>query len=122
LLVGVTALPAAIVPLAMVLRMGASAAQTWLNLGLDKREPGQSATRMDGLLIAATVAGVYFAVIANRISGAPFSLPLLLPMMAPFTLLQVQMARRSYALHRRTRVRVVALSRIEQFVSTAKAA
>jgi len=77
---------------------------------------------MDGLLIAATVAGVYFAVIANRISGAPFSLPLLLPMMAPFTLLQVQMARRSYALHRRTRVRVVALSRIEQFVSTAKAA
>ena len=106
----------------MALRTATSFGQTWLNVGLGKREPGQRATRGDGWLIAATVAGVYFAAIVNRVTGSPFSLALLLPALLPFTVLQVRMVRRSYAQHRGTRVRLVALSRIDQFVDTAKAA
>ena len=103
-------------------RTVASLAQTWLNIALGRKEPLAPARRLDLCLTGLTVAGVYFAAIANQFWGATISLPLLLPALAPLTILQLLMVRRAQHQHRTVEARAMAMGRIVQFSRRSRAA
>ncbi len=96
-------------------RTCASGAQTWLNVGLGRRDPAGSATFLDWVLIGAIVVGAEFAAVMNALAGMAFGLPLLLPAMSAFTLLQVRLAARAYSGHRRALQRDASLLRLQHF-------
>jgi hypothetical protein len=70
--------------------------QTWLNVRLGKVSPVAPATRPDRVLLALIVVAAYLAAGVGRITGDLTSPWLMLPMLVPFSLLQVRMAGRAF--------------------------
>lgn len=80
-------------------RFVASLAQTWLNIRLGKAQPVASQDRIDYALIGLVFVGAYVAVGIGHLTGSMTSPVVYLPMLVPFSLLQVRMTRRAYQAH-----------------------
>jgi hypothetical protein len=79
-------------------RFVASIAQTGLNVSLGRVRPIGSATRLDKWLVAGVFAGAYLGAGLGRVTGDMTSPGLLLPMLLPFSMLQLRMTRRALRL------------------------
>ena len=103
-------------------RTVASFGQTWLNIGLGRREPLSPARRLDFALTVLTAVGAYFAAIGHQEWDIPISLALLLPAVVPMTVLQVLMVRRAQVQQRTVEARHLAMTRIVEFSPATRAA
>lgn len=103
-----------LVPLAAV-RTAASFGQTALNVRLGKRTPVEKQSKLDWWLVAAIFAGAEGAAVAAHVTGNMHSPLLYLPMLLPFTILQVRMTSRSFAAHDQHRAAKVVSFRLEKF-------
>ncbi len=84
-----------LMPLAAI-RFVASAIQSWLNIRLGRRNPVCKQTRGDYVLIGLIFAGAYLSVGLGHFTGNMTSPVLYVPMLVPFSVLQVRMTVRSY--------------------------
>lgn len=100
----------------VALRTGLSLLQTGLNIRLGRRFPVGNATRLDGGLMACVFAGAYIGVGIGQIVGDMQSPLLFLPMLFPFSVLQLRMAVRSYRADQRDRAARTAIVRLTPFV------
>ena len=114
--------PGGVMVVLMAGRTVASVGQTWLNVALGRKEPLAPARRLDWSLTALTVGGAYFAAIGHQMWAAPITLPLLLPAMAPLTVLQLLMVRRAQVQQRTVDARTQAMGRIVRFTRAERAA
>ena len=105
------------VPLAAT-RTVASFGQTALNVRLGRQIPVMKQSRLDWLLIAAIFAGAEGAAVAATVTGNMHSPLLYLPMLIPFTVLQIRMTNRSLAAHDQQRAAKVVAFRLEKFQRT----
>ncbi|MEO6398224.1 MAG: hypothetical protein ABIP13_07120 [Tepidiformaceae bacterium] len=103
-----------LVPLA-ALRTLASFVQTALNVRLGKHVPVEKQSKLDWLLVAAIYVGAEGAAVAANITGSMQSPLLYVPMLLPFTLLQVRMTGRSFAAHNQQRADNVVAFRLEKY-------
>lgn len=107
LALGATALGPLLWPLG-ALRFVASTVQTWLNIKLGRREPIARQDRRDWALLALVMAGAYAGLGLSQLVGTLQSPVVYVPMLLPFTALQLRMTARSYRAHgqdgRRARV------------------
>ena len=106
----------------MGVRTGLSLLQSFLNIRLGRRFPVGTSTRLDWGLMFSVFAGAYIGVGAGRLSGDMQSPLLFLPMLLPFSVLQVRMAVRSYSANRRARVATTAIVRLLPFARAEAAA
>ncbi len=106
-----------LVPLA-ALRTVASFGQTALNVRLGKQVPVQKQTKLDWLLIASIFAGAEGAAVVANVTGNMHSPLLYLPMLLPFTLLQLRMTNRSFAAHDQFNASKVVAFRLEKVQRT----
>jgi hypothetical protein len=90
-----------LLPLAAI-RFITSAAQTWLNIRLGKSHPVNGQTRFDYVLIGLIFVGAYVAVGIGHVTGNMTSPVVYVPMLIPFSVLQVRMMNRSYRAHTET--------------------
>jgi len=90
-------------PLAAI-RFVFSGGQTWLNIRLGRRNPVDRQTRLDWFMVTLIFAGAYVAVGIGHVVGDLTAPVNYVPMLIPFTVLQVRLARRSYKAHRAGRV------------------
>jgi hypothetical protein len=72
-----------------------SLAQTVLNVRLGRNLPLDTQTRLDWALVGAVFAGAYLAAGVTEFSEASLSPLLMIPMLLPFSILQVRMVSRS---------------------------
>lgn len=72
-----------------------SLAQSVLNVRLGRRLPLERQDRLDWLMVAGVFAGAYFAAGVSHFSGAGISPFTVLPMLVPFSILQMRMVARS---------------------------
>ncbi len=110
-----------LVPLAAI-RTVASFGQTALNVRLGKQVPVQKQTKFDWWLIAAIFAGAEGAAVAANVTGNMHSPLLYLPMLLPFTLLQLRMTNRSFAAHDQHAAAKVVAFRLQNFQRAEEAA
>jgi len=103
-----------LVPL-MVVRTGLSLLQSFLNIRLGRSFPIGRATRSDWGLMACVFAGAYIGAGIARFSGDMQSPLLFLPMLLPFSVLQLRMAVRSYRAHQCARAARTAIVRLTPF-------
>ena len=106
-----------VVPLAAT-RTAASFGQTALNVRLGRQIPVEKQSKLDWLLIAAIFAGAEGAAVAASVTGNMQSPLLYLPMLLPFTALQIRMTNRSFSAHDQQRAAKVVAFRLEQFRRT----
>ena len=103
-----------LVPLAAI-RTAASFAQTALNVRLGKQAPVEKQSKLDWWLVAAIFVGAEGAAVAANVTGNMHSPLLYLPMLLPFTVLQIRMTNRSFAAHDQQRAAKVIDFRLEKF-------
>lgn len=101
-------------PLAAV-RSVLSFAQTGLNVRLGRKVPLEKQNRVDWALVAAVFAGAYLAAGVSELGGRGLSPVLLLPMLLPFSVLQVRMAARSFDAALVADMRPAAIARLEEY-------
>jgi hypothetical protein len=77
-------------------RTAASIAQSVLNIRLGRSQPVAPTDRIDWMMIAAIFAGGEVLAALHEYQGVAYSLVTLLPLLVPFSLLQVRMCLRSY--------------------------
>ena len=100
-----------------VLSLGQSA----LNIRLGRREPLPRQTRLDWLLIGLAVVATEAVSAVHEYGGLAFSPVLLLPVVAPFSVLQFRIWRRSMGASA-VPARRATIIRLERFGSRARAA
>ncbi len=96
-------------------RMVVSLAQTALNVRLGRKVPLERPSRIDWALVGGVFAGAYIAAGVTHFTGAPLSFALLVPMLVPFSALQVRMVARSFAAAFIADVRPATLVRLEDY-------
>ena len=101
-------------PLAGV-RTALSFAQTGMNLRLGRRAPLEKQTRIDWLLVGGVFVGAYFAAGVSHFAGTGLTTVLVVPMLLPFSLLQVRMAARSFDAALLDEMRPAAIVRLEEY-------
>jgi hypothetical protein len=102
-------------PLAAV-RSGTSFAQSGLNIRLGRHVPVGRPDRWDWSLLGSIFLLAYAAAGVSYATGLPQYSPLLVvPLLLPFTVLQLRMVRRSFAAHATVAARPAALLRLEDF-------
>ena len=99
----------------MVVRTGLSLVQSFLNIRLGRRFPVGRTTRSDWGLMASVFAGAYIGAGIGQFSGSMESPLLFLPMLLPFSVLQLRMAVRAYRANQRARVARAAIVRLTPF-------
>lgn len=104
----------AFAPLA-ALRTGLSLLQTGLNLRLGRIAPLEHQTRFDWLLVGGVFVGAYFAAGVSTFTGSGLSTSLLIPMLMPFSLLQLRMTARSFDAATIQEMRPASLVRLEDY-------
>jgi hypothetical protein len=87
-----------VAPLAAV-RFCFSMLQTWLNVRLGRAQPVEKQDRTDWVFVACVFAGAYAAIGIGHLTGQMYAPVTFLPMLIPFSALQVRMALRSYRAH-----------------------
>ncbi len=92
-----------------------SFAQAGLNVRLGRRVPLEKQTRLDWLLVGGVFAGAYFAAGVSQFTGSGLSPQLVVPMLLPFSLLQVRMAARSFDAAIVAEMRPAAITRLEEY-------
>ncbi|MEP7216085.1 MAG: hypothetical protein ABI782_07505 [Anaerolineaceae bacterium] len=102
------------IPLAAT-RTVASFGQTALNVRLGRQVPVEKQSKLDWLLIAAIFAGAEGAAVAASVTGNMQSPLLYLPMLLPFTVLQMRRTKRSFAAHDQQRATKVVAFRLEKY-------
>lgn len=98
-----------------VFRSVLSFAQTGLNVRLGRRVPLEQQTRLDWLLVAGIFAGAYYAAGVSHFTGDGITTTLLVPMLLPFSLLQVRMTTRSLEAAVVADMRPAAIVRLEEY-------
>lgn len=101
-------------PLA-ALRTVISLAQTLLNVRLGRQVALEGPSRIDWALIGGVFAGAYVAAGVTHFTGVSLSFALLVPMLVPFSVLQVRMVARSFEAAFVADVRPAALVRLEDY-------
>ncbi len=110
----VSAAPAVLLTLAGI-RMAASLVQSFLNIRLGRTQPLASTDRYDwGLMAAIFVAGEVVAAL-HQYQGVAFAGVALLPLLLPFSALQLRMCWRSYRAAVPRNTTETAIVRLEQF-------
>ena len=97
------------------IRTGLSLAQTVLNVRLGRSLPLDDQDRLDWLMVAGVFAGAYFAAGVSHFSGAGISPFTLLPMLVPFSVLQMRMVTRSRRAALVAEMRPASLVRLEDY-------
>ncbi len=97
-----------------VIRSVLSFAQTGLNVRLGRAVPLEKQTRFDWALVGGVFAGAYLAAGVSHFTGSGITAPLLVPMLLPFSLLQVRMTARSLNAATIAELRPAALIRLEE--------
>lgn len=97
------------------LRTVLSFGQTGLNLRLGRRVPLEEQTKFDWLLVGGVFVGAYFAAGVSHFTGNGVTTTLLVPMLLPFSMLQVRMAARSFEAAVIEEMRPAAIIRLEEF-------
>ncbi|HML98122.1 MAG TPA: hypothetical protein PKD75_06540 [Tepidiformaceae bacterium] len=92
-----------------------SLVQTVLNVRLGRNVALEGPSRIDWALVGAVFVGAYLAAGVTHLTGAPLSFVLLVPMLVPFSALQVRMVARSFAAAFIADVRPAALARLEDY-------
>lgn len=105
------------IPLAAT-RTVASFGQTALNVRLGRQVPVEKQSKLDWLLVVAIFVGAEGAAVAASVTGNMHSPLLYLPMLIPFTVLQIRMTNRSFAAHDQQRAAKVLAFRLEKFQRT----
>jgi hypothetical protein len=104
-----------LVPLG-VFRSAASLVQSALNIRLGRHVPVSRQDRWDWALLGAIFALAYVAAGISYTTGMPnYSLPLVLPLLVPFSALQLRMVTRSFAAHSAMAARPAAVLRLEDY-------
>ena len=99
-----------------VIRSAISFVQAGLNIRLGKHVPVSKQDRWDWVLIASIFALAYTAAGISYATGIPhYSMPLVLPLLLPFSALQLRMVARSYVAHQGAEARPAAVLRLEDF-------
>ncbi|HEX6030360.1 MAG TPA: hypothetical protein VFY90_02940 [Tepidiformaceae bacterium] len=99
-----------------VARSAGSFAQTGLNVRLGRHIPVGRPDRWDWALIASIFALAYVGAGVSYVTGASrYSMPLVLPLLLPFTALQLRMVQRSLTAHRVVEVRAEAIVRLDDY-------
>lgn len=92
-----------------------SLAQTVLNVRLGRSHPLDRQDRLDWGLVGGVFVGAYFAAGVSHLSGAGLSPLLLVPMLVPFSVLQVRMVTRSRQAALVADLRPATLVRLEEY-------
>lgn len=92
-----------------------SLAQSLLNVRLGRRLPLDHQDRLDWLMVGGVFTGAYFAAGVSHFSGAGISPFTLLPMLVPFSILQLRMVARSRRAALVAEMRPATLVRLEDY-------
>ncbi len=99
-----------------VIRSAASFAQAGLNIRLGRHVPVSKQNRWDWALIASMFALAYVGVGVSYATGiSNYSWQLVVPLLLPFTALQLRMVSRSNTAHRSFETRPAAVLRLEDY-------
>lgn len=95
-----------------------SMVQTGLNIRLGRMAPLEKQTRFDWALVGAVFAGAYFAAGVAQFGGTGLTPAVVVPMLLPFSLLQIRMAGRSLEAAVVAEMRPAAITRLEEYRRT----
>jgi hypothetical protein len=98
-----------------VVRTALSLVQSVLNVRLGRRLPLDRQDRLDWLMVAGVFAGAYFAAGVSHFSGSGISPFTVLPMLVPFSILQMRMVARSRRAALVAEMRPATLARLEEY-------